>query len=63
MILKYYNIKSKLSKRKTNETSINGRKCKFKKDIYCLGIYNKEGIETFFKAIGTSILRKQQEVK
>jgi len=37
---------------------INGREAVWKKEVYCLGIYNKLGVNQFLDKIGSSIPRK-----
>lgn len=47
----------------STERTINGRICKFKKDVYVLGIYKQGYVRKFYKSIGTSISRKNMEVE
>lgn len=62
-IITYYNISGKITVKPSGERVINGRLCRFSKDVYILTIHNKENIQAFFKNIGTSIPRKNMEVE
>jgi len=53
-----FSIESKLAERKPRYTVIDGRICAFKKPVYVLGVYNRDGVNRFLKNIGTSIKRK-----